>query len=330
MKSRLAAGRRVAWLGVSFLCCATLTACGAASIPTSEAASPAANPATNEAPPASATGGFDGQRAFQYVADLVAIGPRSAGTDGSHRAQQYIIGKLKSFGCPVDEEDFTSPTPIGTVTMKNIVAKVPGTKPDIVMFATHYDTKRMDNFVGANDGGSSTGLMLELASLVCKRKNALTVWITFFDGEEAFNPDWKDPDNTYGSRELAARMALSGDLPRLKAMILADMIGGQDLRLPRETDSTAWLTDLVWSTAQRLGYRSVFANDSVEIDDDHDAFLRRKVAATDIIDLVNPQRENFWHTLSDTLDKVKPANLAMVGHVLITVLPELEQRFAGK
>ena len=259
----------------------------------------------------------------------MAIGPHSTGSDGDHRAQQYIIGKLKSFGCPVDEEDFTSPTPIGTIAMKNIIAKIPGTSPDIVMFATHYDTKKLDGFVGANDGGSSTGVMLEFARLVCQRKNALTVWIAFFDAEEAFNFDWKDPDNTYGSRELAARMALSGDLPRLKAMILADMIGGRGLQLLRESDSTPWLTDMVWSTAAKLGYGNVFVNQSSSIDDDHSAFLRRGVAATDIIDLANPQRENYWHTLADTLDKVNAPNLAMVGHVLIATLPQLEQKFGA-
>ena len=126
---------------------------------------------------------------------------------------------------------------------------------------------------------NSTGVTLELANLLCKRKNAVTIWLTFFDGEEAFNFDWKDPDNTYGSRELAARMALSGDLPHLKAMILTDMIGGRGLQLLRESDSTPWLTDMVWSPAAKLGYGDVFVNQKNEIDDDHDAFLKRGVAA---------------------------------------------------
>src|SRR5262249_16120139 len=139
--------------------------------------------------------------------------------------QQYIIGKLQSFGCTADQEDFSASTPIGTVAMKNIVAKIPGAGSDVLIFATHYDTKRLPNFVGADDGGSSTGIMLELSRLLCQRKNALTIWIAFLDGEEAFNLNWVDPDNTYGSRELAARTALSGDLPRVKAFVLADMVG---------------------------------------------------------------------------------------------------------
>ncbi len=295
------------------------------------AASPAPNAPPQAAPPASSTGGFDGQRAYQYVADLAAIGPHSAGTDGSHRAQAYIIGKLKSFGCPVDQEDFHTPSPIGTVAMENIVAKVPGASPDIVLLTTHYDSKLIPGFVGANDGGSSTGVMLEMARLLCARKNALTFWIAFFDGEEAFNFEWQDPDNTYGSRELAARMALSGDLGRMKAMLLVDMIGGRDLTIKRESNSTAWLTDMVWSTASRLGYKNTFVPASSTIEDDHLPFLARKAAAVDIIDLETPQREGFWHTNADTLDKVSPVSLAMVGHVLIEVVPQLEQKFrSGK
>lgn len=308
--------------------------CGGGGTATSQvsAAPPVAAAPAETAPPATSTGGFDGQRAYQYVADIVALGPHSAGTDGSHRVQQYLVGKLKSFGCPVvDQEDFHSPTPIGNVAMQNIVAKIPGTSPDIVLLTTHYDSKLIPGFVGANDGGSSTGVMLEMARLLCARKNALTFWIAFFDGEEAFRPDWQDPDNTYGSRELAARMALSGDLPHVKAMLLADMIGGRDLTIKRETNSTSWLTDMVWSTAARLGYKNTFVTASSTIEDDHLPFLARKVASADIIDLDDPAREGFWHTTADTLDKVSPVSLAIVGHVLIEVVPQLEQKFrSGK
>jgi Zn-dependent M28 family amino/carboxypeptidase len=213
--------------------------------------------------------------------------------------------------------------------MRNIVVKIPGTSPDIVLFLTHYDTKRLPNFVGADDSGSSTGVMLELARLLCPRKNALTVWIAFLDGEEAFNPTvWKDPDNTYGSRELAARMALSGDLARTKAVILADMVGGKNLRLQRESNSTGWLRDMVWSTAAKLGYGDIFVSSSTAVEDDHGAFLARHVPAVDIIDLDTPQRLGYWHMPQDTLDKLSARSLAVVGHVLIAVVPQLEQKFA--
>jgi Zn-dependent M28 family amino/carboxypeptidase len=171
-------------------------------------------------------------------------------------------------------------------------------------------------------------VMLELARSLCARKNALTVWIAFFDGEEAFNENWLDPDNTYGSREMAARMALSGELARVRAFVLADLVGNRNLRLKRESQSTPWLTDLIWATAARLGYQRIFVNDSSPIEDDHLAFLRRGVAAADVIDLEDPQNDSYWHKTSDTLDKVSPRSLAIVGHVLIEVLPQLESKFS--
>ena len=137
-----------------------------------------------------------------------------------------------------------------------------------------------------------------------------------------------DPDNTYGSREMAARMALSGDLGRVRAFVLADLVGNHKLRLKRESQSTPWLTDLIWATAARLGYQRIFVNDSSAIEDDHLAFLHRGVAAADIIDLENPQNDNYWHKTSDTLDKVSARSLAVVGHVLIEVLPQLEGKFS--
>jgi Zn-dependent M28 family amino/carboxypeptidase len=275
------------------------------------------------APPAETTGGFDGARAYKHVEQLVAIGPHSAGSDGIRRAQAYIIEQLKSFGCPVEEQDFHAPsTPIGNVAMKNILVKIPSSSPNIILYASHYDTKRIDHFVGADDGGSSTGVLLELARVLCARKNAETIWLAFLDGEEAFNLQWADPDNTYGSRELAASLALSGSLRRVKAMILVDMVGPASPIYKRESNSTPWLTEVIWSTAARLGYGKVFIHDSTAIEDDHLAFLNRDVPATDIIDLDVP----YWHTTNDTLDKIDPRTLAITGHVLIASLPELEKK----
>ena len=193
----------------------------------------------------------------------------------------------------MEEEDFHAPsTPVGDVAMENILVKIPSSNPSIIMYASHYDTKRLDNFVGANDGGSSTGVLLELARLLCARKNAETIWLVFFDGEEAFNMQWADPDHTYGSKELAASLALSDDLHRIKAMILVDMVGPTNPIYKRESSSTPWLTDIVWSTAARLGYGKIFVNPANAIEDDHTSFLERDVPATDIIDFEVP----FWTT----------------------------------
>ena len=301
-----------------------MAACSHQTSPGSDA-SGAASPALANvisAPPAETTGGFDGARAYKHVEQLVAIGPHPAGSDGIRRAQAYIIGQLKSFGCPVEEQDFHASTPIGDVAMKNILVKIPSANPNLILYASHYDTKRIDQFVGADDGGSSTGVLLELGRILCARKNAQTIWLAFLDGEEAFNFQWADPDNTYGSRELAASLALSGTLRRVKAMILVDMVGPANPVYKRETNSTPWLTEVLWSTAARLGYGNVFVNESITLADDHLAFLNRDVPAADIIDFEVP----YWHTTRDTLDKIDPRTLAITGHVLIASLPELEKK----
>jgi glutaminyl-peptide cyclotransferase len=287
------------------------------------------------APPASATGGFDGAKAFEHVRKLVEIGPRPPGSDGIHRAQAYIVGQLKSFGCQLEQHNFNGSTPLGDIAMENIIAKVPGTGRDIVLYTTHYDTLRMANFVGADDGGSGTGTMLELARVLCSRqaKSALNVWIVFFDGEEAQNNwtdkasvQWMDTNSTFGSREMAASMALAGDLERVKAMILADMIGSSDLRIKRDTGSTPWLVDLIWATAARLGYQKIFLDEPYTVGgDDHFSFIRRGVPGCDIIDFdIEP---TYWHTPADTLDKVDPRSLAIMGYVLVETLPALEKKF---
>jgi len=224
----------------AFLCTVACTSQPTSvSRPTVNAATPpqAANPPA--ALPPSATGGFDGAQAFEHVRKLVEIGPRPPGSDGIHRAQAYITSQLKSFGCPVEEHDFHGSTPLGDLAMKNIVAKIPGTGSGIVLYTTHYDTVRIPNFVGADDGGSGTGTMLELARLFCSRKNLLNVWIVFFDGEEATKLEWSNEDSVYGSREMAARLANSGDLPKVKAFMLADLVGGKPVPLFPKIDLKA-------------------------------------------------------------------------------------------
>ncbi len=306
----------------------TIAACGNSSSSTSGAPAGQGGPAAHAfppAPPADSTGGFDGGRAYKHVEQLVAIGPHSAGSEGIRSAQAYIVNQLESFGCAVEQQDFHADTPIGDVAMKNIVAKAPATSQNVVIYASHYDTKRIDNFVGANDGGSSTGVLLELARQFCSRKNSVAVWLVFFDGEEAFHFQWADPDHTYGSKEMAARLALSGDLPRVKALILADMVGPTNPVYRRESNSTPWLTELVWSTAARLGYGNIFVNSMNAIEDDHIPFLQRDIPSTDIIDFEGPVLD-YWHTSRDTLDKIDPRTLAITGHVLVETLPELEKK----
>jgi hypothetical protein len=296
-------------------------------VPVAAATKAAAQQAGDEAPPAEKTGGFDGKRAFAQVAKQVGFGPRPSGSAAIGQLQEYIQSELTSYGCKVDTDSFAADTPVGRLAMKNIVAKIPGDKPGIIMLATHYDTKLMANFVGADDAGSSTGVMLELARLLCSQHGSYQVWVTFFDGEEAMK-EWSDTDSRYGSRQMAAKMAMSGDLAKVKAFLLADIVGTRPPRFKRESDSRKWLVDLVWGVAKRLGYGDVFLDESLEVSDDHDPFLKRKVPSVDVIDLENYPGGNlyYWHTPEDTLDKVSPKSLAITGHVFLESVKQLQSK----
>ncbi|HEY4817056.1 MAG TPA: M28 family peptidase [Candidatus Acidoferrum sp.] len=307
------------------VCAAVLTGCkanadGSSGAPATSTAE--AQRSGDDAPLAEKTGGFDGKRAFAHVAKQVGFGPRPSGSAAIGQLQEYIQNELTSYGCKVDTDSFTADTPVGRLPMKNIVAKIPGEKPGIIMLATHYDTKRLENFVGADDGASSTAVMLELARLLCAKPGSNQVWITFFDGEEAVKFVWQDPDNRYGSRQMAAKLAMSGELPKIKAVLLADMVGSRNLRFRREADSTKALTDLIWSTAARLGYSKIFVNESSPTEDDHIIFLKRGVRAVDVINFEIP----YWHTVEDTLDKVSAKSVAITGHVLLESVRQLQSK----
>jgi glutaminyl-peptide cyclotransferase len=280
----------------------------------------------NQAPPPDKTGGFDGNRAYAHVAKQVSFGPRPSGSPAIAQLQDYLLSELKSYGCATDVDSFTSDTPAGRIAMKNILVKIPGERPSIILLGTHYDTKRIPNFVGADDGGSSTGVMLELARLLCTQKGRYAVWIAFFDGEEAVRQEWQDPDNCYGSREMAARFAIAGDIPKIKAFLLADLVGTKTPHFKRESYSTPALVDLVWSTAKRLGYGSIFIDESGPIEDDHQSFLKRHVPSADVIDLDTNNDVPYWHTPEDTLDKISPKTLAITGHVFLESVKQLQSK----
>jgi glutaminyl-peptide cyclotransferase len=273
-----------------------------------------------EAPPPEKTGGFDGKRAYGHVVKQVGFGPRPSGSQAILQTQEYIQSELKNYGCPVETDLFNADTPAGRLAMRNILVKIPGERPGIILLGTHYDTKRLDNFVGADDAGSSTAVMLELARLLCGQHSRYAVWIAFFDGEEAVNREWVDPDNCYGSRQMAAKLSISGELPRVRAFLLADIVGSRALRFRRETYSTPALTGLVWDTAAKLGYQNIFVSESTPIEDDHRSFLKRGVPSVDVIDLEIP----YWHTPQDALDKISAGSLAVTGHVLVETVKQLQ------
>src|SRR5258705_6294915 len=238
--------------------------------------------AAEDAPPPEKTGGFDGKRAFAHVAKQGSFGPRPSGSQAIVQSQDYLQSELKSYGCSTETDSFGADTPVGRLPMKNILVKIPGEKPGVILLGTHYDTLLMDNFVGADDAGSSTAVMLELARLLCPRKGKYAVWIAFFDGEEAMK-HWSDTDSRYCSRQMAARFSSSGDIKKIRAFLLADIVGGRKAPFLRESTSTPALVDLIWSTAAKLGYSALFLNESSSAEDDHDSFLKRHVPSVDVI-----------------------------------------------
>jgi glutaminyl-peptide cyclotransferase len=211
--------------------------------------------------------------------------------------------------------------------MVNLVATIPGVRKERIVIAGHYDTKlyRQFRFVGASDGGSSAAFLIELARTLKARPNGFTVELLFLDGEEAVNEVWAGTDNTYGSRHYVDTAKRDGSLATLKALVLIDMIGDRDLRIRRDTNSTPWLTDVIWDAARRLKLETYFIPSTTEVEDDHLPFIKAGVPAVDIIDLEYPQ----WHTAQDTLDAVSARSLQVVGDVVLGALPAIEKQAAS-
>jgi Zn-dependent M28 family amino/carboxypeptidase len=268
---------------------------------------------------------FDSNRAWEHLRRQVAIGPRPAGSAALAECRRYIIAELKAAAIEAREQTFDAQTPIGRVGMVNVIATIPGARPDRIVLASHYDTKlfKQFRFVGASDGASSTAALLELGRALTGQKNEFTIELLFLDGEEAVI-EWREPDHTYGSRYYVEAAKKSGTLSGLKALILLDMIGDRNLTVRRDTNSTPWLNDIVWASAARLGYRTAFLNDLTTVEDDHIPFVRAGGPSVDIIDL----DYTAWHTAQDDLDHVSARSLQIVGDVVLDALPEIARRLA--
>jgi glutaminyl-peptide cyclotransferase len=268
---------------------------------------------------------FDAARSYEHLKKLVDIGPRPAGSEAIKKTQQYISRELKSYGLKLIEDNFQAETTRGPVAMKNIIAELPGQRSDIVMISGHYDTKLQAGFIGANDGGSSTAAVLEMARVLAETKLEYTLWFALFDGEEAF-VDWSannGMDNTYGSRHMVSKLTSDGALKRVKAMVLVDMIGDKNLDLLRDAESTPWLLNVIWKTARRLGHSQHFLEAEGGYSDDHIPFKDAGVPVVDLIDFNYGPSNQYWHTTQDTLDKVSGESLKVVGDVVIASLPEI-------
>lgn len=301
------------------------------------------NKPTNIAQPTAAdpksASDFDGNRAFEHVRKQVEFGPRPAGSAELERTRGYIGDQLKSYGLNVVMDEFQAATPQGQKKMVNVTGELAGESTDVIIISSHYDTKYFKDikFVGANDGGSSTGAVLEIARVLAARqtKPKFTYWFVFFDGEEPFCEDWDTcqnpnelPDNTYGSRHYVSQLIAKNEIKRVRSMILLDLVGYKELKFGRPALSSKWLVDLIWQAAKQAGYGSQFTDGYEGVsDDDHKPFLSAGVDAVDIIQLATYP---YWHTKEDTLDKISPKSLKAVGDAVIVSLPKIEERIQSQ
>jgi Zn-dependent M28 family amino/carboxypeptidase len=202
------------------------------------------------------------------------------------------------------------------------------------LLGTHYETNyplRNIGFVGANDGAATTGLLMAIGDRLHadtaggKKLDGYSVWLVFFDGEEAINT-WSRSDSTYGSRHLAARWGRDGTLGQIKAFMLADMIGDKDLDIQRETNSTTWLISLVGQAAHKFGYDRYFFQREMAVEDDHLPFVARGVPSIDVIDLDYGPNNSYHHTAQDTMDKISARSLTIDGDVFMETIRLIDLR----
>lgn len=273
-------------------------------------------------PSAQSPTAFDSNKAWEHVRQQIAIGPRPSGSPANAKTRQYITAQLAAIGIKTVEQPFEGATPIGPIKMVNLIATIPGKSPERIILASHFDTKlfRDIRFVGASDGASSTAALVELGRAIKARgARPFTIELLFLDGEEAVL-EWAGTDNTYGSRHYVEAARKSGTLTSIRAFILLDMIGDRSLTIRRESNSTRWLTDIVWGTAKKLGH-GAFMDDETTVEDDHIPFIRAGVPSLDIIDLDYAA----WHTAQDTLDAISARSIQVVGEVVVAALPEIEK-----
>jgi Zn-dependent M28 family amino/carboxypeptidase len=276
---------------------------------------------------------FNGAKALEYARQFVAIGPRWPTSQGHAQAEVFLRNHFQHD--QLEEDAFTANTPIGPVPMRNFIVRYPGKKDGVIVLATHYETNywlKNINFVGANDGGATTGLLMAIADQLRaqtaggKKLDGYSVWLLFDDGEESIESTWTDSDSLYGTRHLAAKWGRDGTLGKIKAFILADMIGDKNLVIQRESRSADWLVALVRQAVKKFGYEKYFFKQEMQIEDDHLPFVQRGVPSIDIIDLNYGPNNSYHHTDKDTMDKIAARSLMIDGDVFLETIRLIDLR----
>jgi glutaminyl-peptide cyclotransferase len=263
---------------------------------------------------------FSGEKALAHVQRLVDFGPRPSGSEAIEKSRHYIEDQLRRSGWQVTRQAFTDVTPRGKVEFVNLIAQFPaqGNAVPLFLLCSHYDTKTFDaiRFVGANDGGSSTGLLLELARVIGQHPNlAAKIELVFFDGEEAYD-HFSDTDGLYGSRYFAKHL---GGARQFRSGILFDMVGDSSLDVTLPADSPPEMARDIFVAAEALKLRSYFTYLDREMIDDHSPLNAAGIPTIDVIDF----DYSWWHTAGDTMDKISAKSLQIVGSVALYYLSEL-------
>ncbi|MEI6892277.1 MAG: Zn-dependent exopeptidase M28 [Pontiella sp.] len=271
---------------------------------------------------------FDGARAFAEVEALVQFSPRDAGTSGGWKAAKHIFQRLETFGVEAEMDTFTDDTPDGQKTMINVVGRIPGKTKEWIILGSHFDTMPgIENFQGANDSGSSTAVLLELARIIStsNRVPDLGIIFAFFDGEEGI-AGYIPGDGLHGSRHMAKQLLESGDHKNIRAMILLDMVGDKDLKITIPQNSSPDLVQETLTAAHAVGHRDHFTLSRLIITDDHVPFLEIGIPAIDLIDFKfgsAPGLNDLWHTEADNLSNISHKSLKITGDVTLQILKQM-------
>jgi len=279
--------------------------------------------------------GFNSQQAYKYTAEVAGYGERNPGAPGHQKAEDLIHQVLKKDGAQIEADDFSAKTPRGMVPVHNIIGKFnvsADPKQKIFILAGHYDTLFQKGFIGANDGGSSTAILLSFADALAGQKTKMQIWLVWTDLEEAIK-SFEGEDGLYGSRHLAKKLVANGTAPRVKGFFLLDMIGDKDLSVARETGSARWLQDYIAKAASELGYGQYFFRHEVGIIDDHVPFIEAGIPAVDVVDAEYGRMGagfdsmgEFHHANTDTMDKVSAHSLEVVGRTILRTVELIDNQ----
>ncbi len=289
-----------------------------------------------------APGVIDGARARAHVEAMVAIGPRPAGSAALAQCRDYIVGELRKLGIEPTVDKFTKEEQAPGIEFHNIEFEIPGTNtsdPRVLVLGGHYDTKRVDvpdnpnqgmNFVGANDGGSSAGLLIELARHFKNHPLPCRLLLVWFDGEESIPWQWDMDRALFGSRRSVAQLrkrfpkSVTQGAP---VMVLLDMVGSKELSITKDTASNPELLAIIGATARELGHSDKFFHEETEVTDDHVPFINFGIKAIDIIQFDAKVQGSWWHTAADNMSLISAESLAIVGEVVAKALPKIAARY---